>query len=368
MADGNGSIAELSDSKLKHEQRSVRGKAYDEWLSELRHTSSTKGDFRKRRTSEFVHMRNVGPSQVHSNAFMSNLSVQYANDEFIGEQLMPVLPVTKRSDNFPTYSKRDRTEAPDDEMTGKSTPNELSETRGSDNYSVKDYALVNNVEYTTIENEDDVFDEMLDLVEALNDTLALKREMRIASVMTTPANFGGNTVTLSGADQWNSGAGGNPIKNIQEAVASCWSGHGPGDLIGYCSLDVWNVLARHGQNLDLFKYTMDGLTKMDRLAKEFGLAKILVGAARKDAVNPGQAASYARIWGKHFGVARVARRASKRNASFGYTVRMKADPHTTEWYDPSKGSKGSYFARVAFSEQHKVCAGDTGALIVDAIA
>lgn len=365
MADGS---MDFSEQDLKRIQRTPEGRAYDKWIANVRADMKSNKKFADKRHASANQIRAVAPSAVHSDGFMANMSIMYKNDEYIGEQLMPVVPVVHRSDKFPTYSKRNRAAVPSDVVSGKSQVNEITESRGSDNYSVTDYALQNWVEQTTIENQDSPFDELLDITESVNEGLALNREIRIAAILTSTSNFGTNYTTLAGADQWNSGAGGNPIKNIQDALAACWSGAGPGDFMGYCSLDVWNVLARHAQNLDLFKYTVPGLTKMDKLAQELGLAKILVGAARKDTANAGQTASYSRIWGKHFGVVRVARRPTLRNAAFGYTPRMKNDPTTQQWFDKSAGAKGAYFSKVAVSEQHKVCASDTGFLLENAIA
>lgn len=366
MADGSMESS-ASDVVL---QRTPEGRRYDALRGELRARMRGDLEFARKRDSSIrgIRWRAVTPGQVHSNAFMSNLSVQYKNDEYIGEQLMPPVAVSKRSDDFPTYAKRERLGIPDDTMGSRSQANELNETRGSDNYSVKDYALQNSVPGTTLENEDPAFDEMMDLTEAINEGLAFRREKRIATILTTAANFPGQTVTLSGSDQWNSGAGGSPIKNIQDWLAACWRGAGPGEFMAYCGLEVWNVLARHAVTLDLFKATMPGLTKMDRLAQELGLAKILVGAAREDTANIGQTASYGRIWGKDFGIVRVAKRPTLRNASFGYTLRMKSHPLTQQWFDPKAGLAGSYFAKVGVSEDHKVVASDTGYLAKAVIA
>lgn len=361
MADGSMDV--LTGADFVRGQRTAEGRNYDNLRAELRMKMQTDKEFAKRRRESMMRIRAVGPSQVHSDTFMSNLSVQYKNDEFIGEQLMPVVNVSKRSDKFATYSKRERLAFPSDSMAGRSQPNELNETRGSGNYSVDDYGLMNSLSASTEENQDAAFDEMVDLIEAINDGLALNREIRIATILTTAANFGSNTATLSGSDQWDSSAGGNPVKRIQDAVAACWTGAGPGDMVGYCGLDVALVLMRHAQNLDLFKYTMPGLTKMDRLAQELGLSKILVGSARQDTANSGATASYSRIWGKDFGVIRVARRPTLRNASFGYTLRMSGHPITHQWFDPKAGVIGSYFGKVGVSEDHTIVAADTGFLL-----
>lgn len=368
MADG--STGELSDFDVRRLQRTPQGLAYDAKRDALRKRMQTDKAFRKRMNERALRIKAVTPDQVHADTFMSNMSIQYKNDDYIGEQLMPVVPTQKRSDKFVKYRKRDRLGAgPTDVMSSRSEANEVSENRDSDNYSLQDYALQNWVPGTTIENEDAAFDEMLDLVEALNDDLALLREVRIATILTATANYdSANSVTNSGSSQWNSASGGDPIADLQTAAKTPWTGHGPGDLIGFCSIDVWNVLQKHASVVDFFKYTLPGLTKMDRLAQEIGLAKIFVGAARQDTANVGQTASYSRIWGKHFGVVRVARRATLRNASFGYTLRMAGHPVTQQWYEPRKGLEGAYYAKVGQAEQHKVVANDTGFLIANAIS
>ena len=366
MADGS-MAGEYSPNDVLRLQRTDRGRTYDKLRDELR-AQMRDEKFAQKRDASVREMRNVAPSLVHSNTFMANLSVQYKNDEYIGEELMPVLPVSKRSDSFPTYAKRERLGASDDAMTHSSDANELSASRSSDSYSVLDYGMKDSLPAATVENEDPAFDEMMDLTEALSEQIALNREVRIANVLTTAANYSGNTLALSGADQWDSGAGGNPIKNIQDAIAACWSGRGAGDLVGFCSLDVWNVLARHAAINDLYKGTLPGLNKMDRLAQEFGLSRILVGAARKDGANSGQAASYSRIWGKHFGIVRVAQSPSKRSASFGTIFRMNGDPTTSEWFDPDAGIRGGYYAKVGVSEDARVVAGDTGYLLASVIS
>jgi len=50
-------------------------------------------------------LKDIAPGAVHVNATMSNLSIQYANEMYIGEELMPLLPVGKESDVYFSYGK-----------------------------------------------------------------------------------------------------------------------------------------------------------------------------------------------------------------------------------------------------------------------
>jgi hypothetical protein len=348
-------------------QRTDKGLAYDalmKGITKIRQSSqATHKDQWKALNDEMLAMKGVSAAAVHSNTFLSNMSVQYANDEYIGERLVGYVPVDKRSNVFAVYPKRERFEYPDDALGARTHANELDESRTSDNYSVKDFGFQNFVSNETLSNQDPIFDEMMDLVDAINEGIAFKRELRLASILTTAANFSGNTVTLAGADQWDSGAGGNPIKDIQVGKAALFMGRGQTDLMAYCSLQVFNVLSRHPHILDLLKYSREGIAQRTELANLFGFTDLLVGAARKQTANQGQTASFSRIWGLDFGMVRVARRATKRSAHFCSLFRMNGDPVTTEWYDPRVGKTGGNYAKVGVSEDAKIVAGDCGYII-----
>ena len=362
----------LSAADIIQTQRTEQGLHYEKLAKETRRLLRARVgedvERAKRLNDSILHLKGVSPSQVHSNTFLANLSVQYKNDEYIGESLMPAVPVGKRSDAYAVFPKRERFAFPDDAIGARGRANELSESRSSDNYSVRDYALQNFVDVETVNNQDAPFDEMMDLIEAINDGLAFKREKRIATIVTTAGNYAGNTVTLAGSDQWNSAGGGDPIKNVQDALAAMWMGQGRTRRVMFSSLEVYNVLARHVVLRDLFKYTTEGLATRQQLARYFDCDDYLIGAAREDTANAGAAASYSRIWGKHLGILRVAERATRRSAHFGSTFRSAGDPVTNEWFDAAVGKAGGYLAKVGVSEDHKVVAGDTGYLIVNAIA
>lgn len=354
---------------VKH-QRTEKGREYDRKMKKLREGLLQRDPAALRIKDQFdLETKAVQPGVVHSNTFLTNLSLQYANDEYIGDRLMPLVPVDKRSDLFAVYTKRNRFNAPDDTIGPDGEAAEVEEGRSSDNYSVQDRALMNHVPAETIENQDPIFDEMLDLTDSVMNGLMLKRELRIAAVLTTAANYPtGNKVTLSGSDQWDSSAGGNPLKDIQTGVTSLFRGATPTLTIGWCGIDVFNVLARHPLILDLFKYTRAGLVTAEQLAGLFGLDQLLVGKAREDTANPGQAESYSRIWGKFFGIARVAVRPSRRSAHFGSTFQLATDPHAFNWFDPKKGKAGANYVKIGWSDDHKIVAADTGYLISAPIA
>lgn len=310
-----------------------------------------------------AELKAVSPGSVHQNATLSNMSVQYANEEYIGTQLMPVLQVGKESDIYYVYPQRERLQYPDDTLGDRGQATEIQESRSTASYTCLPYGYSNFVAARTLANQDAPLDEMVDVVDSLNEGLAFRRELRIASVLTTAANYGSNTQAIAAANQWNTPSGGNPIADIQTMLAAIWSGRGASTLVGFTSLDVYNVLSRNPSILDLFKYngSSPGLATPAMIASLLGFDRLLVGKARKETANEAATAVYARVWSDVFGIVRVAQRASLRNAVFGYTHRC-GQPITTVQYDALKGHGGGYTAQVSALEAHDVVASATGYL------
>jgi len=306
----------------------------------------------------------VTPSAVHVDSLLSTISIMYANDEYIGERLMPVASVGKRSDKYVVYPKRERFAYPDDEIGARAQSNELDATRSTDNYSVKDYGLMNFLDLETVQNQDAPLNEMVDVVEAVNEGIAFKREKRILAITFASGTFGTNTAVA--ATNWTlANSGGSIIADVLGAVSALWTGPNPTKKIGYCTLPVWNSnIANNAAVRDLFKYTGEGLATTTQVARFFGLDEILVSRSREDTANVGQAASYARMTtGQVFGIIAAAQRPTTRCLHFGTTFRMNGDPFTTQWPDPKVGKRGGIYGRVAVSEDHKIVAPDAGFMI-----
>jgi hypothetical protein len=323
----------------------------------------------KRSNDALVRLKTLTPGQVHNDSTLANLSIQYRNEDFIGIQLMPVITVGKPSDKFFRYDKRNRLATPDDSVSTRSTPNEVAETRSQDNFSTRPYSLLEFVDEKTLQAQDAPLNEMVDAVAAVNDALAFREEKRIASVLTTAANFGAQTTTLSGGAQWSATGTSSPLKDITAARDAVWSGMGGSTrLVGYCGLAVYNAIRQHAETLAAFKHQSGlRLPTRQQLAEYLELDDLLVGKAWEDTVNEGQTATYGRIWGKHFGIVRVASSPSIRTAAFGYTFRF-GQPDTNQWFDPKPGVAGGYYVKVGMQEDHKVAAQDAGYFIQNAIA
>jgi hypothetical protein len=357
-------------------QRTEKGLRYEKFINNVRNLLDGKTPEEQKKAVQANEQlakalglgkyKAVTPAAVHVDTLLSTFSVMYANDEYIGERLMPAIPVSKRSDKYASYPKRERFAYPDDEIGQRSSPNELDASRTTDNYSVKDYGFMNYLDLEVMANEDAPFNEMIDLVESINEGIALKREKRIATIVQASGNYGGNTANAT--TKWDTATtGGTIVADILAADAGLWSGPSPTLKLGVTTLDNWNTCIVNNPAIrDLFKYVSEGLTTTQAFARYFGLDDVLIGRPREDTANSGQTASYSRIWTTDFfAILRVAKRPTLRSLHFGSTFRMNGDPVTTQWNDPKIGKRGGVYAKVAVSEDHKVVAGDAAFFIND---
>lgn len=352
--------------------RTEKGVAYEAALSELRRKALTKEgrDQLKRANEELLALRDITPGAVSSNPVIATMSVMYANDEFIGERLAPlVMTGGQLTARYFKYDKRDRTAVVDDTVTTDGVNKQISQNRSLDSVALQERAIADFVSQATLNAQAAPLDELLDATTAIAEVQALGREQRIATLLSTTSSYGSQYTTLSGADQWNSSTGGDPASVIDTARAAIWSGAGPGKTVAFCSLDVHNVLKRHDKILSTIKYQggKPGFATREMLRDYFEVDEYLVGAARRDTANIGQTASYSRIWGKIFGIVRVAKMPSIRNAGFASTF-QDAEPFADQIWDARPGSRGGYLCKRGFSDVSKVVAPDAGYLVNAAIA
>lgn len=314
-----------------------------------------------------MRTKGVPSGQVAYDPMLSDISVQYANEEYIGTELLPVVGVMTKGAKYYEYPQGERHGYPDDKLGPDGQVKEISETRVQRNVACATYGLGNRVGGETLQEQVAPLNELIDMVAAINEGLAFKQEQRHAVLMQDAANYAtSNKFTIASGEKWDSTGGGEPVKKIKAAITALWTGRGPSEIVGWCGRDVFDVLCQHPGILELFKFTKGGLATPEMIASILGMDKLLVGSARQDTANEGQGApTYNRIWSNNFGIARVARTRSIRNASFGYTFRVDGDPVTQEWFNPELGKSGSWHAKVAFDADYKVVAADTGTLIIN---
>lgn len=357
-------MSKLIDVPAELVSRSKRGVEYQKFMRNLREKVLEGDERAKAENQRILRCKTLSVADVQTSTVLANMSSMYANDEYIGTRLMPIFDQGKRLSHYYKYSKRDRTAYPDDSMAERSKANELSQGRSRSYVTVEGRALKEFVDQTMLNNQEVVLDEMMDAQENVMEGLSFLQEKRIAAIMTNSSNYAGKTAAVASGDRWDISTG-DPRPAIQTALSEPWGGRGSAMRIAFMSVPVWNALSVNPFMTGMLNVT-DGMMTRKQFQDWFGLDDVLIGAAREDTANEGQSESESRIWTDVFGIIRVARSPSRRNAVFGYTFREKA-PTQRMWFDPGSGEEGGWYTQGSFADKSEVVAGDTGYLLTTVI-
>jgi len=294
-------------------------------------------------------------SQVHINKAMTNVSIAYRNENYIGEQVFPVVPVQKQSDKYFVFDKSSwfRNEAG---MRAPGTVGPLVEySVSSATYACQPIAAGKVVPDEIVDNADAPLRPMREATEFATDKVMLYAEYEIAS------NVFGDSVWSASANpgtQWNDDSS-NPLGDVdvaREAVLKT-IGREPNTMV--IGREVWTDLKNHPDLLDRIKYTnTGGIITPQLLGTLFQIPRVLIGTAIYDSGLEGGTASYGYIWGKHCWIGYVTQSPGLMTPAAGYLFTWKNRTVETYRMDKEKAT----LARVEWHYDDKVTSADAGYL------
>jgi hypothetical protein len=264
---------------------------------------------------------------------LSNVSVAYKNDEFIAEQVFPVLPTKTISGKYFTYDNSGFRKEQSLRAMGAPSKEVGYGLTQSTAFVCKDHALKEITPDELKEQAPTPLSPEIDAAENVTQKLLVEKEYDLAAYMASESNLT-NCTTLSGTSQWSDYANSDPIGDIKDAKTEV---HGkifkePNTVI--LGKEVYDKLLDHPDIIDRIKYRSDVATK-ELLARLFGVDKVLVGAAGYETATEGQTSSLDYIWGKHAWVAYITPRPGIRQVSFGYHFAYK-NRVADKWYDKDR--------------------------------
>lgn len=317
-------------------------------------------------------MPSYNGSQIHVDKPLSTLATAYTNHDLIGLRLAPEVLVEKTSDKF---FKRDKGNGfaylGQPRVGNLEVPALIDQGVTLVSFACEDYSLQSKVSQRDQQNADAPLNLMQDAAIDVAAQLRLAQEIRIADLVQTSGNYASaNTTTLSGSDQWNASGGGDPlgvIDDLRSEIYPCVNTR----LVAWMGIEVWNILKRHPQILGLVNggatVGMAAVVMKAKMAELLEVDEVLVGESYKQTNNPGASASTSRVWGKYFGIARVASGPTTRTLHLASSFAFGA-MNTFTWFDQEPGLLGAYHVKCSHSTDEKIVADDAGCLIVDAIA
>ena len=295
---------------------------------------------------------------THVDALLTDFSRRYRNQEYVGDQILPVRPVTRYSDKFARYKKESTFRIADTTTGFRSEAKHVSWETDTDTYSVVPHALTDYVTDREKANADPAYDLELDTTEYLTDQILLAREYEIATLLTTVGNWGTQYATLVGNDQWDSGhANATPVADIRAAISACVIR--PNTML--VGQPVWDVLVEDATLMDKIKYSQTGILTEALIASVFGLDKVVIGKAMGYI-----SGTLTNLWGDNVILAHVEPPRLK-SIQLGLTFSMTSTHVVRKWPEPKVGG-GSIQIEVDYDYQPKLVCTDVGYLIRDILA
>jgi hypothetical protein len=161
----------------------------------------------------------LGVGSVHIDRALTNVAVQYQNNDYIADEVFPVIRVAKKSDKYFKFKPETMFNVAAVDVVGaESMPGRPAaglDTPGT--FSCTDRALMDFISVDEELNADAPLQPRIDVTEILANYLRLAREKRIADIVFGSGNYGSNTAALSGGDQWNQSTS-DPVANILYAI------------------------------------------------------------------------------------------------------------------------------------------------------
>lgn len=227
-------------------------------------------------------------SDVHVNALLTQLSNMYAQEEsaFVATRVFPIVPVTKASDRYVTYSRADfnrnlmRKRAPSTESAGGGYKLDNTPT-----YSVDVWSLHKDIDDQVRANADAILNLDLEATRWLVNQSLISREVDWASkfftnVWTTTRTGVTGTPSTNQFVKWSDYANSQPIVDIREAKKAVQLAglYRPNKLV--MGREVFDVLCDHPDFIDRIKYGQTpgkpAKVTLDAMAGLFELDEVLV--------------------------------------------------------------------------------------------
>lgn len=235
---------------------------------------------------------------VHVDAILTNISTAYMQQakNFIATRVFPIVPVSKQSDKFFTYTKndwfRDEAQRRADATESAGGGYNLS----TDSYQADVYAFHKDIGDQTRANADAPINVDREAVEFVTSRLLLKMETQFVANYFTTSVWG---TDYTPSNLWSDYATSDPISDIETGKRAILSvtGYEPNTLVlGY---DVFTSLKNHPDLVDRIKYTSSQIITEELLASLFDVPRVMVAKAVKATNNEGATGAYAFTHGKH---------------------------------------------------------------------
>jgi len=303
---------------------------------------------------------------------LTAIAVAYQNRAFISDLVLPRTPsVGTKTFKYTLFPKGEILTVPDTKVGRRGKPNVVEFSGTESESTALDYGLEDEIPQDDIDQAAAAQNAALAgpqarATEWLTELIGLDREVRVAGLVFTAANYAAaNKVQLAGATQWS-----DPASDPVAAIADNIEGVLMRPNVAVFGAQTWSALRRHPKIVKAVNKTDGdtGLVRREDFAEIFELEEVLVGSAFVNSAKKGQAVALTRAWGKHgLFIHRNKLAETNRGVTFGMTVPYGARI-AGQRPDSDIGLRGGVRVRVGETVKELITAADAAFFFQDAVA
>jgi hypothetical protein len=292
-------------------------------------------------------------NQLHVNKLLSNVSVQYRNEEYVWDKLFPQIPVTKDTDLYRVYDRDFR--IPESRRAPKGVAREHTFEFSTSSYALEQHALKDYVGVDEQEQNDQGSLEV-DTTESLTDAIYRRLEFMAAGLFTT-TQWSLNVSLASGAAFSDNTTTSDPVRVFDTGTATILANSGKRPNFALVPFTAMLNMKNHVSILDRVKYTSSEISE-NMLKALINVGEMLVPAAIYDQSAQGVAFSGSYFF-THAFMGWKPPSGGLKTPSCGYWF-VHSKPRVRAWQDDERNAKA---IEVEIKAQPKVIASLTGYLI-----
>jgi hypothetical protein len=298
---------------------------------------------------------------------LTGIVIAYQNAELVADRIFPRVPVAKKEFRYLKFDRAERMSVPETLVGRKSLPNEVDFTASEAAGMVYDRGLDDVIPNDDISEAPEGYDPRAEAAEGLTDLILLDREIRVASMVMNPANYGAdNKITLSGDDLFD-----DPDSNPLELISGYLDTLIVRPNVLVMPVPVWSKLRSHPRIVSAVTAsgTVNGFATRQQVADLLEIQEVIVGQGWKNSAKPGQTPTIVRVWGGDSMAAfyRNPTATPRRGVTFGFTAQF-GQRVSGQIAEPKMGLRGSVRVRVGESVNEMIIASEVGFLFQNVLS
>lgn len=276
---------------------------------------------------------NLPSTRVGVDPILTAVAQGYQNNELIGSELFPVVPVSQGSGTVISFGKEDFMLYNTGRAPGSDTKQVQFGYSGG-KYLLESHSLEGLLPIEIMREADAVpgIDMSALTVNKTQAIIALRLEKAQADLARDASKYpASNKTALSGTSQWSDFSGtSDPVKDIEAGKEAVRKSTGKRPNLIEIPAAVFAVLKQHPKIVDRMKYTGRDIATPELLASLFGVSKVVIG----EAVFADDQGNFSDVWGKDVILAYVTPGTLKDRGlpTFGYTYRLEGYAQVEEPY------------------------------------